>query len=175
MIAEDAEPSLLGHHGAMHDTWLSCARIAIAAVLAAGLAGSCSSRIAGDARRGVGTLAISTRSSLVLVNVEIAETDTARRAGLMNRTSLGADSGMAFLFDGPTDSGFWMKDTLIPLSIAFWGSDDRIVAMLDMRPCTSDPCPLYSPHASYVGALEVNLGYFAAHGVEVADSVEVGR
>ena len=77
----------------------------------------------------------------VRLTVEAADTPAEREHGLMERTSLGADEGMVFLFDGPTDGEFWMKDTLIPLSIAFWDEAGRIVGIRDMDPCTADPCP----------------------------------
>ena len=91
----------------------------------------------------------------------------------MGRRSLAPDAGMVFLEDGPTHATFWMKDTLIPLSIAFWGSDGRIVELRDMQPCRTDPCPLYGSTAPYVGAVEVNLGFFAAHGIRVGDAVRL--
>jgi uncharacterized membrane protein (UPF0127 family) len=93
----------------------------------------------------------------------------------MDRTSLAADRGMVFLFDEPGDGGFWMKDTTIPLSIAFWDEHGRIVATLDMDPCRGDPCPLYSPGVTYVGAVEANRGYFVAHGISTGDRVALSR
>ena len=105
--------------------------------------------------------------------VEIADSHAERQRGLMGRASLGADRGMVFLFDGPTDGGFWMKDTLIPLSIAFWAEDRRIVAILDMQPCREEPCEIYRPGVNYLGAVEANVGYFEEHGVEVGDPVEL--
>ena len=80
---------------------------------------------------------------------------------------------MAFVYDGPTIAGFWMKDTTIPLSVAFWDSAHRIVQILDMQPCSADPCPLYFPNESYVGAVEANQGYFARHGVKNGDHVDL--
>ena len=93
----------------------------------------------------------------------------------MGRRSLPPDAGMVFLEDGPTDASFWMKDTLIPLSIAFWGSDERIVDLQDMEPCRADPCPLYRSTAPYVGAVEANRGFFEAHGVTLGDLVRLDR
>ena len=52
---------------------------------------------------------------------------------------------MVFLLEEPGVSSFWMKDTLIPLSILFWHDDGRIIAILDMSPCSADPCPVYGP------------------------------
>lgn len=123
-----------------------------------------------------GTLTISTGGGRqAALSVEIAETETTRETGLMGRTALAPDSGMVFLFDNPFAGGFWMKDTLIPLSIAFWNADGRIVGILDMQPCKTDNCPVYTPPKPYVGAVEANLGYFAAHDVTVGDMVELKR
>jgi uncharacterized membrane protein (UPF0127 family) len=110
----------------------------------------------------------------VRVTVEEADTPAERAHGLMGRTSLGTDEGMVFVFDGPTDGSFWMKDTLIPLSIAFWDEDGRIVGIRDMEPCTADPCPTYGSPEPYVGALEVDQGFFAEHGVVIGDRIELG-
>ncbi len=106
-----------------------------------------------------------------VLHVEVASTPDARARGLMGRTELPSDQGMAFVFDRPTTSRFWMKDTLIPLSIAFWDARNRVVAILNMPPCRADPCPTYGPHRPYVGAVETKLGYFDDHGVEVGDHV----
>jgi len=107
------------------------------------------------------------------LHVEVAATPEARARGLMGRTELPSDQGMAFVFGQPTTGRFWMKDTLIPLSIAFWDERNRLVAILDMQPCRADPCPTYGPDQPYVGAVEVNLGYFEDHGIEVGDQVEL--
>ena len=93
----------------------------------------------------------------------------------MHRRSLAPDAGMVFLFDDPTAYYFWMKDTVIPLSIAFWDEGGRIVSILDMFPCRKDSCPLYSAGTSYIGAVEVNRGFFKAHGVKVGNRVELQR
>ena len=111
------------------------------------------------------------------VAVEEADSPAERQQGLMGRTSLGADEGMIFLFDdvadGPVTSEFWMKDTLIPLSVAFWDEDGRIVGIQDMEPCTEDPCPTYGSPEPYIGALEVNVGFFGEHGVTTGDRIEL--
>lgn len=109
------------------------------------------------------------------VRVEIAETLEARQRGLMGRNALDDDAGMAFLFDEDTRSSFYMKDTLIPLSIAFIAADGRIVAILDMEPCTADPCPSYDPETSYRMALEVRKGSFTRWGVRVGDRARLER
>jgi uncharacterized membrane protein (UPF0127 family) len=146
----------------------------LALVVAATVAIACSSPRA-DRDPETGRLTILTRSGEVTLHVEIASTEGARATGLMRRTSLGEDAGMVFLFGQPSDGPFWMKDTLIPLSIAFWAADGRVLAILDMDPCRADPCHLYSPGVTYVGAVEVNQGWFAAHDVRVGDTVELMR
>ena len=122
-----------------------------------------------------GVLTIATDGSQAVLSVEIAETEATRETGLMGRTDLPPDSGMVFLFEDPFQGGFWMKDTLIPLSIAFWDADGRIVGILDMQPCETNTCPTYAPRKPYVGTVETNLGYFAEHGVKVGDTVELER
>jgi uncharacterized membrane protein (UPF0127 family) len=109
------------------------------------------------------------------LQVEIADTDAERAKGLMGVTSLPENHGMAFVWDAPTDGSFWMKDTLIPLSIAFVGADGRIVTLRDMTPCEADPCTTYAATAPYVTAIEANAGWFDAHHVEVGDEVGLSR
>lgn len=116
---------------------------------------------------------IRTAGGPVELDVELADTTEERATGLMGRESIGPHDGMAFTFGAPTDGSFWMKNTLIPLSIAFWDEEGRIVGILDMEPCTDDPCPTYGPGVPYVGALEVEQGAFDEHGVEVGDLLEL--
>jgi uncharacterized membrane protein (UPF0127 family) len=116
---------------------------------------------------------IETRAGEQEVAVEIADTDAERQRGLMGRTSLAEDAGMVFLFPGETAGGFWMKNTLIPLSIAFYDADGRIVRILDMEPCRREPCRIYDPGVAYVGALEVNQGAFRRWNVSEGDRLRV--
>ena len=121
------------------------------------------------------TATIQTAGGPVKLDVEIAETEAQRDFGLMQRTSLPDDAGMAFLFPGDTTATFWMKDTLIPLSVAFAGADGKILEILDMEPCKADPCPTYDPGVPYRTALEVNKGAFARLGVERGDTLTLER
>ncbi|MGH3011218.1 MAG: DUF192 domain-containing protein [Gaiellaceae bacterium] len=105
----------------------------------------------------------------VVVPVEIADSPEERQVGLMNRESLPEDAGMIFLFEEDETGGFWMKDTLIPLSIAFVAADGTIVRILDMEPCEADPCDVYEPGVFYLSALEVNQGAFSRWGVQEGD------
>jgi uncharacterized membrane protein (UPF0127 family) len=120
-------------------------------------------------------LVIHTSRGTVDVHVEIADDQQEQARGLMGRSSLGASDGMAFLWTSPVEETFWMKNTTIPLSIAFWDERDRIVRILDMAPCRAEPCPTYDAGMPFVGALEVNQGFFAAHGITVGDRVTLVR
>ena len=111
----------------------------------------------------------------VFVNVEIAQTDEHRAEGLMNRDSLADDAGMMFIYFEPTQSGFWMKNTRIPLSIAFIDEDQEIIEIMDMEPCMKDPCPSYTPDGEYTAALEVNMGAFDEWGIDEGDTVTILR
>ena len=116
---------------------------------------------------------IATDDGEVTVPVEVADSDAERERGLMNRESLDVDAGMIFLFQEDSTGGFWMKNTLIPLSIAFVGADGEILRILDMEPCPADPCPVYDPGVAYRSALEVNEGAFDEWGVEEGDRLSL--
>jgi uncharacterized membrane protein (UPF0127 family) len=118
-------------------------------------------------------LAIRTDDGTVSLDVQVADTPDERQIGLMGRESLSPYDGMAFLWEEPVVSSFWMKDTLIPLSIAFWDDAGRIISILDMAPCTEDPCPSYGPDEPFVGAVEVDRGTLGERGVTVGDRVEL--
>ena len=120
-----------------------------------------------------GTAIIETDGGAVMVEIEVADSPELQERGLMNRETLDDDAGMLFLFFEDTEGSFWMKDTLIPLSIAFFDRDGSIVKILDMEPCDADPCPFYAPGIAYRGALEVNQGAFDGWGVEVGDRIRV--
>lgn len=112
-----------------------------------------------------------TESGVATLSVEVAADGRARSLGLMGRPRLAPGAGMVFVFDHPASGGFWMKNTLIPLSIGFWDRSGRILKILDMTPCRADPCPLYYPEVVYVGAVETNRGWFSSHGVREGDRV----
>lgn len=109
----------------------------------------------------------------VRVPVYVAADGATRQRGLMHREELAADAGMVFLFTEERSGGFWMKNTLIPLSILYYGPDGDVRAVLDMEPCEADPCPVYDPGVTYVGALEVNQGWFDDIGLDTSWRVEL--
>ena len=108
----------------------------------------------------------------VEVRVEVADSDSERARGLMGRTALGEDRGMLFVFEEEQELSFWMKDTLIPLSIAYMDSEGRIVDIQDMKALDDDP-PHYASAEPARYALEVNKGFFEERGVEVGDKAEL--
>ena len=93
---------------------------------------------------------------------EVVATVEQRATGLMNRFSLKPDHGMLFVFGRPAPQGFWMKNTYIPLSIAFLDADGRILNIEDMRPQTEETHWSKGP-ALY--ALEMKKGWFAERGI----------
>jgi uncharacterized protein len=105
----------------------------------------------------------------VRVRLEVAADPAARERGLMGRERLPAGTGMVFLFPADVQGAFWMKDTLVPLSIAFVAADGRVVGVREMVPCRADPCPLYQPAAPYRYAVELPAGAFRAAGLSVGD------
>jgi uncharacterized membrane protein (UPF0127 family) len=92
--------------------------------------------------------------------------------GLMYRTALGQDRGMLFVYEVEQHLSFWMKNTRIPLSIAFIDSTGRITDILDMKPLDDRP-PHYLSSEPVMYALEVNQGFFEERGVRVGDHAEL--
>jgi uncharacterized membrane protein (UPF0127 family) len=98
------------------------------------------------------------------LRAEVARRADQRQRGLMQRTALPDGTGMIFRFPERVRTGFWMKGTLIPLSIAYVDGD-RVVSTSEMQPCRRDPCPSYEPKGPYTAAVEAPGGFFPAHGV----------
>lgn len=112
---------------------------------------------------------------LTTLRVEVAKTMAARAQGLMHRTSLAEDAGMLFVFEDDGTGAFWMKNTLIPLSIGFITSRWLLQETMDMD-VESDPAApqkFYAPSKPYRYALEVNQGYFKRKGIEPGVSVRL--
>jgi uncharacterized protein len=101
----------------------------------------------------------------VTVRLEIAADPAARARGLMGRREVPEGTGMVFLYPEDVAEAFWMKNTLVPLSIAFVAADGRVVSVAEMTPCEADPCPSYAPAGPYRYAVELTAGAFPAAGV----------
>lgn len=103
-------------------------------------------------------------AGMFFIEAQVAATHPQRQHGLMGRTDLGPFEGMLFVFDQPGTQCFWMKNTPLPLSIAFLADDGRIVNIADMKPfddrtqhCSAEPVRL---------ALEMNQGFFERRGLK---------
>ena len=97
------------------------------------------------------------------INAELATTPEQREIGLMFRTALGPNEGMLFAFERPEQQCFWMKNTLIPLAVAFIADDGSVVNIDSMKPQTLDGHCSEKP-VRYV--LEMNEGWFAKRGIK---------
>ncbi|SEN45227.1 hypothetical protein SAMN02800694_3534 [Luteibacter sp. UNCMF331Sha3.1] len=106
---------------------------------------------------------------------ELAVSDAQREHGLMDRTALAADHSMLFIFPDSQPRAFWMKNTLIPLDILYFGKDRKLVAMqLNAQPCKADPCGIYpsgDKEATYV--LEVAAGTSGRIGLRLGDELSI--
>jgi len=110
--------------------------------------------------------------------VWLADTPARREQGLMAVTDpgLGGAEAMVFVFPGDTTSGFWMKDTLLPLSIAWYSSEGAFVSTADMDPCPADAtdCPAFSPGEQYRYAVEVPQGELDDLGLVDGSAISLG-
>ena len=122
--------------------------------------------IAAPAAGGLPTVPLSINGHKV--TAEVAATDEQRAKGLMHRFSLQPDHGMVFVFERAERQAFWMKNTFIPLSIAFIGADGRIINVDDMAP--QDETTHWSKGPARY-ALEMRKGWFAERGIKAGDSV----
>ncbi|MCC5947749.1 MAG: DUF192 domain-containing protein [Nitriliruptoraceae bacterium] len=108
------------------------------------------------------------------IDVRVAASPDQRQQGLMFVEELAEGTGMLFVFDEERTGGFWMRDTLVPLDIAYLGPDGEVRAVLTMEPCETMPCPTYDPGLAYVAALEVPAGWFDSVGVGIGDRAVAG-
>jgi len=104
--------------------------------------------------------------------VEIVRTPEERARGLMGRKHLAEDEGMLFIFEKEDYHSFWMKDTLLPLSIAFIDRGGKILKIADMEPLTLDSHP---PPKPILYALEMKRGWFLTNGVQIGDILKFSK
>jgi len=104
-----------------------------------------------------------------IIRAEVAAHETERQQGLMFREKMGTNEGMVFLFEAPAGVCMWMKNTLIPLSVAFIDEDSKIVNIEDMQPQTTDSHCAKKP-VKY--ALEMNQGWFRKKNVKPGSTIE---
>ena len=116
------------------------------------------------------TLVIEGESGAVHITAEIAKTNDERSRGLMFRKKLPDGKGMLFVFERDQQLSFWMKNTLIPLSIAFISSDGRIMEIKDMQPLSENTV---QSSRSVRYALEAPQGWFSRAGVQAGDRLRM--
>ena len=102
--------------------------------------------------------------------VEVADNDAARQQGLMFRREIPEDEGMLFVFEYPQPLSFWMKNTYLPLDIAYVGQDGAILNILAMKPL--DEGPRYNSKGPAMYAIEANQGWFKRHKVKAGDRIK---
>jgi uncharacterized membrane protein (UPF0127 family) len=102
--------------------------------------------------------------------VEIARSERQRRTGLMNRDELNWNSGMLFVFEDDRVLSFWMKNTRIPLSIAFIDKYGKVTDIFDMKPYSLETVTS-TRKCRY--AIEVNRGFFEESGLDVGDTIDL--
>ncbi|MFO7727839.1 MAG: DUF192 domain-containing protein [Desulfonatronovibrio sp.] len=115
---------------------------------------------------------IQLKAGSVELNVEVARTFQQKSKGLQFRYELADGQGMLFIYDRDQFLGFWMKDTYIPLSIAYLSADGEIVDIFDMQPLSEKTAPSSAP-VRY--ALEVPQGWFERAGLTAGDRFEFPR
>ncbi|MDR2186466.1 MAG: DUF192 domain-containing protein [Azonexus sp.] len=135
--------------------------LAVSAILTASLSGS-----AAWAQRALPVLELG--AGFYRIEAEVAATDRDRQIGLMRRETMAPQHGMLFVYTEEKTHCMWMKNTLLPLSVAFIDADGAILNIEDMQPETEDNHCARRP-ARY--ALEMNLGWFAQRGIGVGDKL----
>jgi uncharacterized membrane protein (UPF0127 family) len=108
-------------------------------------------------------------AGMYVIQAEVAMTEAQREEGLMFRKALGANQGMVFLFGSPAGVCMWMKNTLIPLSVAFMDSNHKIINIEDMQAQTLNSHCTLKP-ANY--ALEMNLGWFKQKNIKPGMTIQ---
>jgi len=103
--------------------------------------------------------------------VEIAATEPARQCGLAWREALAPDHGMLFVYRRPAMLRFWMRNTYVPLDIAFIDEHWRIINIATMSP--TEPLRIHAAHAPARFALETRAGWFARNDIAIGSQVEV--
>ena len=112
-----------------------------------------------------------TAGGMHVIQAEVARSMSERATGMMWRTEMPANAGMLFVFEDLSQHCFWMRNTLLPLSIAFIADDGTVVSLADMEPrSTKEHCA--AKPVRY--ALEMNLGWFAKRGIKPGSRLQGG-
>ena len=108
-----------------------------------------------------------------VISLEVARTPREQETGLMFRTELAADRGMAFVLESPASVAFWMKDTLIPLDIVYVRDGVVTNVVAEVPPCEADPCPSYPSDGKVDTVVELRSGRAAELGITTGDTVAI--
>ena len=111
---------------------------------------------------------IQLQAGLYKITAEVAATEQARQLGLMHRNYMPPDDGMLFVFENKGTHCFWMRNTKIPLAIAFLADDGKIVNIIEMKAMTEDN---HCPSQPVRFALEMNQGWFAKKGLSAGYAI----
>ena len=111
---------------------------------------------------------ISLNAGIHVIKAEVAAKEADRQQGLMHRQEMGANEGMLFLFDAPAGVCMWMKNTLIPLSVAFIDENGKIINIEDMQPQTTNSHCAKKPVRF---ALEMNQGWFKQKNIKPGSAI----
>lgn len=105
------------------------------------------------------------------ITVELAKTDEQRSYGLMNLNKMEKNQGMLFIFEDEAQRSFWMKDTFIDLSIAFFDQNKKIIDLQEMKATTmlQANLPTYDSSKPAMYALEMNKGWFERNRIKIGD------
>ncbi|HOJ92429.1 MAG TPA: DUF192 domain-containing protein [Dictyoglomaceae bacterium] len=122
-----------------------------------------------------GRLRITQDGKSIEIPVEIADKDELWTLGLMYRKDIPWRYGMIFIFPEDTQDGFWMKNTYIPLDIAFIDAEGKIFNIQRMVPCEGEECPIYTSPKPYRYALEVKAGFFEKFGFREGAKISLIR
>jgi uncharacterized membrane protein (UPF0127 family) len=164
--------------------------IALLLVCAAAILGLLAARVVAQDSRGPATCSDGVPYAEVQIDpsprlaIEVARTPAEHEHGLMDRSWMPPDSGMVFVYTSPVREGYWMRDTLIPLSIAWLDQNGTILDIQDMDALDDQhvhypglgtlpiaQLPRFADVLPYAYALETNVGWFVDHGVGVGQQV----
>ena len=122
-----------------------------------------------NAQLNIGLRTIQMKVGIYSIQAEVADSPDLREVGLMNRTSLPTNSGMLFIFEQKAGNCFWMKNTKLPLSIAFIADDGKIVNIEEMQADTTNN---HCPKAPIRYALEMNKGWFSERVIVPGNTIQ---
>ncbi|MBT8545907.1 DUF192 domain-containing protein [Polynucleobacter paneuropaeus] len=122
-----------------------------------------------NAQLNIGLRTIQMKVGIYSIQAEVADSPDLREVGLMNRTSLLTNSGMLFIFEQKAGNCFWMKNTKLPLSIAFIADDGKIVNIEEMQADTTNN---HCPKAPIRYALEMNKGWFSERVIVPGNTIQ---